>query len=275
MIIFIITTIVGGPAKTRSSSMPRGHKVAPRPKVLGDSTLLAMQEATVNASNSSSSSYWDDRSDSLSPKELNASSDSSTANNNSNDCNTHGASTAISSGSMSKEIESRTKNLISPIMELAEDDSYQAHYDRISPKESKSETSRFKEKEQRLYKLATRDTNSRTMQSLLTNDDDVSIASASVGTERTDRSERSIKNKQADKERVKELEAGIFQHLSGKVGGLRHTLNRLDPSQSGVVNFEEFNSAMLQLGIYRTNLFRAYTFFFIVILLFFSKLMCS
>ena len=49
--------------------------------------------------------------------------------------------------------------------------------------------------------------------------------------------------------RIAAVETDIINNLSAKIGPLRGCLSKQDISQSGVVNFEEFYSAMRQMGI--------------------------
>lgn len=55
--------------------------------------------------------------------------------------------------------------------------------------------------------------------------------------------------KNNEKEKVKFLENSILEHISGRLGNLRHSLNKMDFSRSGVINYEEFRSVIAQRGV--------------------------
>ena len=55
--------------------------------------------------------------------------------------------------------------------------------------------------------------------------------------------------KSNEKEKVKFLENSILEHISGRLGNLRHSLNKMDFSRSGVLNYEEFRSVIAQRGV--------------------------
>lgn len=59
--------------------------------------------------------------------------------------------------------------------------------------------------------------------------------------------------REISKEKVGRLENRVLDHLSGHLGTLRHSLHRSDLSRSGEVSFDEFRSAVQQCGVDMTS----------------------
>ena len=272
---------LGGPAKTRSSSVPPSRKVVAvhKPKVLRDSLRDSMMDLLQDDSTVSSYPHYSATSVTGVSERQNNQKDQNNRNISFNDSKDGGRSPrsprAMDPGSefqslsitipsqsnnndnIEGEMEGRNKSLYSSIMDLADDNSYQAHYDRMNI--SISPTYGMKSSAispQRMYKLAPRNTNSLSMLSLLRSDDDVNVSSQGSrskvhGNKNNDVTDK--EKKELEKERVKGVEINILNHLQGRVGGLRHHLNQMDLSHSGVVNFPEFRAALKQLGVEATN----------------------
>ena len=277
---------VSGPIKTRSSSVPPHrregtsiyqnpyHNPQPKAKVLRDSiTDLSVGN---DISHSQSSKNRDDSS---------AYSYSSGYNRDTNGPFVNGKSknNPISSRNENQEDvdkETKSNSLYSSIIELADDNSYEAHFDRIkSSKIGQNEGHETDlEKPDRHYKnskKSARFTSSQNVQAVLSspklNHDDVESFSSGKRNSytsksfiyRNDNNEKNknrIPNDDVKKDQIKNTELSILNHLSGRIGGLRNHLQKMDISNSGVLNFSEFRTSIAQLGVEvsQSDLFAVY-----------------
>lgn len=160
-----------------------------------------------------------------------------------------------------------TSSLLHTLQNVADDTSYQAHFDKIrsSPPALPAETERgardyadtpaeeskqpgvrpqltdtghgSRVREGRLHKQASRDTNSRHMDSVLT-------AHHQALRRHTAAQAASLSTRKNKPTNVAALEAAIARQLPAGITGLRHALRQADPSHSGLVNFEEFKSVL-------------------------------
>ena len=144
-------------------------------------------------------------------------------------------------------------SLYSTLMELADDDSYQAHYDRIETPPHKPNPRDYdfnRSASPGRYKGVMRHTDSTNVRhALAASDEQSSSIDTSPYSRRSSTETTTPRMSDKEKERVKCVEMDIIHHLSGRVGPLRHSLKKKDISNSGVVNFEEFNAAVRQLGV--------------------------
>lgn len=133
------------------------------------------------------------------------------------------------------------------IIELADDDSYEAHYDRMVSSGGKAAAGVG------LGKASGQSDAGKKQHPRGRNSDSFLAASVEPDFIRDNIHKNSDSEKLAKKNiennEVKEVEKNILRHLSGRLGNLRHSLNKLDVSRSGVVNFKEFQSAMMQRGV--------------------------
>jgi hypothetical protein len=144
-------------------------------------------------------------------------------------------------------------SLYSTLMELADDDSYQAHYDRIEAPPHKPTPRDYdfnRSASPGRYKGVMRHTDSTNVRhALAASDEQSSSMDTSPYSRRSSTETSTPRMSEKEKERVKSVEMDIIKHLSGRVGPLRLSLKKKDISNSGVVNFEEFNAAVRQLGV--------------------------
>lgn len=215
---------VGTRTRSKSPSRPRSDgECSPRPVVLRDCIVNDSATAAAIHSPAKSSSYKSPRRHRVDD-----------CDDRSNSC---------------------TSSLYSALMELADDDSYQAHYDRIEtpPHRSTPRDYDFNRNESPgRHQGATRHTDSKNVRhALAASDEQSSSMDTSPYSRRssTDTTTPRVSGKEKEKERVKSVERDVIRHLSGKIGPLRHSLKKKDISNSGVVNFEEFNAAVRQLGV--------------------------
>lgn len=151
------------------------------------------------------------------------------------------------------------------IIELADDDSYCAHYDRIQSmkqaqkqgrgqgcsKESITPAAGFSVQQTersaiRKRRAPTSNLTDATANSKLKQQDFFGIISQTSDHATEDNRYTKISDQ---KEKVKFLENSILEHISGRLGNLRHSLNKMDFSRSGVLNYEEFKSVIAQRGV--------------------------
>ena len=174
--------------------------------------------------------------------------------------------------------QNKSNSLYSAIMELADDNSYESHYDRIRMNSTNILPNHGSETElknlgvlDRHYKNSKktpRFTTSENVQSVLTghnlhfgNMESIVNGKRSNyvndnynyknNRNKNDTNNNNNKNNMNNikKENIKKTEMSILNQLSGNLGGLRNHFQRMDISNSGVLNFSEFRSSMAQLGI--------------------------
>jgi hypothetical protein len=151
------------------------------------------------------------------------------------------------------------------IIELADDDSYCAHYDRIQSikqaqklgrgqgrlKEGTTPAAGFSVLQTersaiRKRRAPTSNPTETTANSRPKQQDFFGIMSQSNNHMKED---NPYTDKSDQKEKVKFLENSILEHISGRLGNLRHSLNKMDFSRSGVLNYDEFKSVIAQRGV--------------------------
>ena len=151
------------------------------------------------------------------------------------------------------------------IIELADDDSYCAHYDRIqSIKQAQKQgrgQGRLKEGSTPAAGYSVLQTERSAIRKRRAPTSYLTDATANSKSKQQDffgimsQSNNHIKEdnryteKSDQKEKVKFLENSILEHISGRLGNLRHSLNKMDFSRSGVLNYEEFKSVIAQRGV--------------------------
>ena len=277
---------VSGPIKTRSSSVPphrkegasinynSNHDPQPKPKVLRDCIIDFSVDHDANHCQSSKNN--DDAS---------AYSYTSAYNLDGTGPSFHGKSqndTVSSRNEYQNDIdrENKSNSLYSSIIELADDNSYGAHFDRIkSSKTGQNEGPHTDlEKPDRHYKnskKSARFTSSQNVQAVLSspksNSDDLeSIPSGKRNSytsksfiyrnNNNEKNNGKIPNDDVKNDQIKNTEISILNHLSGRIGGLRNHLQKMDISNSGVLNFSEFRASIAQLGVEvsQSDLFAVY-----------------
>ena len=132
------------------------------------------------------------------------------------------------------------------IIELADDDSYEAHYDRMISTGGKAAAGVG------LGKASGQSDAGKRQHPRGRNSDSYVAASEEPDFSHNHNNindNNKLTKRSIEKDEVKELEKNILRHISGRLGNLRHSLNKLDVSRSGVVNFKEFQSAMMQRGV--------------------------
>ena len=131
------------------------------------------------------------------------------------------------------------------IIELADDDSYEAHYDRMISSGGKAAAGVG------LGKASGQTDAGKRQHPRGRNSDSYAAASVEPDFSHNHKNDDvdKLAKRNIEKDEVKELEKNILRHISGRLGNLRHSLNKLDVSRSGVVNFKEFQSAMMQRGV--------------------------
>jgi hypothetical protein len=151
------------------------------------------------------------------------------------------------------------------IIELADDDSYCAHYDRIQSSKQAQKQGRGQGRSRegntpaagfsvlqtersaiRKRRAPTSNLTDTTANSKSKQQDFFGIMSQSSSHIKED---NRYTEKSDQKEKVKFLENSILEHISGRLGNLRHSLNKMDFSRSGVLNYEEFKSVIAQRGV--------------------------
>ena len=151
------------------------------------------------------------------------------------------------------------------IIELADDDSYCAHYDRIQSIKQAQKLGRGQGRSRegttpaagysvqqtewsaiRKRRAPTPNPTGTTANPISKQQDFFGIMSQSNNHIKED---NRYTEKSDQKEKVKFLENSILEHISGRLGNLRHSLNKMDFSRSGVLNYEEFKSVMAQRGV--------------------------
>ena len=171
-------------------------------------------------------------------------------------------SSSISSRSSSSSLLTSTaSSLFSTLMELAYDDSYQAHYDKINTSTNTGNDDCIEDKGQisRNQKNTERFKRKNDMSKTIRINDREVYCEPPYRTDNTINTNSNVNNRtQSDsnkqkqeqkQERIRGVESDLINNLSGKIAPLRQYLNKRDTSNSGVVNFEEFFSTMRQLGI--------------------------
>ena len=156
------------------------------------------------------------------------------------------------------------------IIELADDDSYCSHYDRLQsikqaqllkkgrgqgqgqgrPKVGSTAAAGFSvlhtERSAIRKKKAPTDSSRDQSNLKIKQREFFDIMSQTVNQRKED---NHYTEKNNEKEKVKFLENSILEHISGRLGNLRHSLNKMDFSRSGVLNYEEFRSVIAQRGV--------------------------
>lgn len=149
---------------------------------------------------------------------------------------------------------SQKTSLYSALQELADDDSYQAHYDQVKPTTSYSpKKSSTPEGIERYINQDLKDgrsggilrDTSRNDQCQSHSQLNLSWSPTPTNSQYTNRTSSS----KSDKEVIDSIEGDICQHLGSRIGPLRQSLKQKDLSHSGVVNFEEFHASMQSLGV--------------------------